>query len=39
LKIGSRGYAATLVNGSVITEQGVNTGQRPGQVIREFSRG
>ena len=39
LKIGSRGYAATLVNGSVITEQGANTGERPGRVIREFHRG
>ena len=38
LKIGSRGYAATLVNGAVITEQGANTGQRPGRVIREFNR-
>jgi N-acyl-D-amino-acid deacylase len=38
LKIGSRGYAATLVNGAVITEQGANTGRRPGRVIREFSR-
>jgi N-acyl-D-amino-acid deacylase len=38
LKIGSRGYAATLVNGAVITEQGANTGARPGRVIREFSR-
>ena len=38
LKIGSRGYAATLVNGRVVTEQGVNTGARPGTVIREFSR-
>ncbi len=38
LKIGSRGYAATLVNGAVITEQGTNTGARPGRVIREFSR-
>lgn len=39
LKIGSHGYAATLVNGSVVTEQGANTGERPGRVIREFSRG
>lgn len=38
LKIGSRGYAATIVNGSVVTEQGANTGARPGRVIREFSR-
>jgi N-acyl-D-aspartate/D-glutamate deacylase len=38
LKIGARGYAATVVNGSVITEQGTNTGERPGRVIREFAR-
>jgi N-acyl-D-aspartate/D-glutamate deacylase len=39
LKIGARGYAVTIVNGAVITEQGVNTGARPGRVIREFARG
>lgn len=38
LRIGSRGYAATLVNGVVVTEQGANTGARPGQVLREFAR-
>lgn len=38
LKVGARGYAATLVNGSVITEQGKNTGARPGRVLREFRR-
>jgi N-acyl-D-aspartate/D-glutamate deacylase len=38
LKIGSRGYAATLCNGKVVTEHGSNTGERPGRVIREFSR-
>ena len=38
LKIGARGYAATLVNGSVVTERGNNTGERPGRVIREFDR-
>ncbi len=38
LKIGARGYAATLVNGAVVTEQGVNTGARPGRVLREFAR-
>jgi N-acyl-D-aspartate/D-glutamate deacylase len=38
LKIGARGYAATMVNGAIVTEQGVNTGERPGTVIREFSR-
>ena len=38
LKIGGRGYAATIVNGAVVTEQGTNTGARPGKVLREFSR-
>lgn len=38
LKIGGRGYAVTIVNGVVVTEQGANTGARPGRVIREFSR-
>jgi N-acyl-D-amino-acid deacylase len=38
LKIRSRGYAATLVNGVVVTEQGDNTGARPGTVLRHFSR-
>ncbi len=38
LKIGGRGYAATIVNGEVVTEQGTNTGARPGKVLREFSR-
>jgi len=37
-KIKARGYAATLVNGAVVTEQGVNTGARPGKVLREFAR-
>jgi N-acyl-D-aspartate/D-glutamate deacylase len=31
--------AATIVNGKVVTEQGRHTGERPGRVIREFSRG
>jgi N-acyl-D-aspartate/D-glutamate deacylase len=35
----SQGYAATLVAGRVVTENGHHTGQRPGQVIREFQRG
>ncbi len=39
LQIGARGYAATVVNGAVVTEQGANTGERPGRVIREFARG
>jgi len=38
LMVRSRGYAATIVNGKVVTEQGVHTGERPGRVIREFSR-
>ncbi len=38
LKIGARGYAATIVNGTIVTEQGANTGERPGRVIREFAR-
>ena len=38
LKIRSRGYAATLVNGTIVTEQGENTGARPGTVLREFAR-
>jgi N-acyl-D-aspartate/D-glutamate deacylase len=38
LQIRSRGYAATVVNGVVVTEQGENTGARPGRVLREFSR-
>jgi N-acyl-D-aspartate/D-glutamate deacylase len=35
----SQGYVATIVGGRVVTEQGYHTGQRPGQVIREFQRG
>ncbi len=38
LQIRSRGYAATIVNGAVVTEQGNNTGERPGRVLREFAR-
>ena len=38
LQIRARGYAATIVNGAVVTEQGNNTGARPGRVIREFAR-
>ena len=38
LQIGAVGYAATIVNGAVVTEQGSNTGARPGRVIREFAR-
>ena len=39
LKVRSTGYAATIVNGEVVTEQGAHTGKRPGRVIREFARG
>jgi len=35
----SSGYAATLVGGRVIVENGKHTGNRPGTVIREFARG
>ena len=36
-QIRARGYAATLVNGTVVTEQGQNTGARAGRVVREFA--
>lgn len=39
LVVGATGYAQTIVNGEVVTEQGTNTGARPGRVLREFSRG
>ena len=35
----SRGYDATIVGGAVVVEQCQHTGERPGQVIREFVRG
>jgi len=38
LMVKSRGYAATLVNGKIVTEQGKHSGARPGRVIREFAR-
>ena len=38
-KVRAKGYAATIVNGEVVTEQGTHTGARPGRVIREFARG
>ncbi len=38
LQVRAKGYAATLVNGQVVTEQGEHTGARPGRVIRDFSR-
>ena len=39
LCVKAEGYAATLVNGQVVTEQGEHTGARPGRVLREFRRG
>ena len=36
--IKARGYAATIVNGTVVTEQGHHTGDRPGRVLRKFAR-
>jgi len=38
LRVGSTGYAATLVNGEIVTEQGASTGRRPGRVLRDFRR-
>ena len=38
LKVRAEGYAATLVNGELVTQQGEHTGARPGRVLREFSR-
>ena len=35
----STGYDATIVGGEIILRHGQHTGQRPGQVIREFARG
>jgi len=39
LRVGSAGYAATIVNGELVTEQGRHTGNRAGRVLREFARG
>lgn len=39
LIVRSHGYDATLVGGQVVVRNGVHTGQRPGQVLREFVRG
>ncbi len=39
LIVKSQGYDATLVAGRVVIENGVHTGERPGQVIRDFQRG
>ena len=38
LLVRSQGYAATIVNGKVVTQDGAHTGERPGRVIREFAR-
>jgi N-acyl-D-amino-acid deacylase len=38
LCVRAEGYAATLVNGTVVTQQGEHTGARPGRVLREFDR-
>ena len=35
----SQGYVATIVGGQCIVENGKHTGNRPGEVIREFARG
>ena len=35
----SEGYVATIVGGQCIVENGKHTGNRPGEVIREFARG
>jgi N-acyl-D-aspartate/D-glutamate deacylase len=34
----SDGYAATIVNGEVVVEEGEHTGARSGTVLREFDR-
>ena len=34
----SEGYAATLVNGEVVVQEGEHQGPRPGRVLREFAR-
>ncbi len=38
LRVRAQGYAATLVNGAVVTRQGEHTGARPGRVLRETQR-
>ncbi len=35
LCVGATGYAATFVNGSIVTEHAINTAARPGKVLRE----
>jgi N-acyl-D-amino-acid deacylase len=38
LQIRSQGYAATIVNGAIVTEHGKHSGNRPGRVLRQFAR-
>jgi N-acyl-D-aspartate/D-glutamate deacylase len=38
LVVGSEGYAATLVNGALLSQEGALTGRRAGRVLREFAR-
>ena len=35
--VSATGYDATIVAGNVVVRDGVHTGERPGQVIREFA--
>jgi N-acyl-D-aspartate/D-glutamate deacylase len=35
LCVRAQGYAATLVNGAIVTRQGEHTGARPGRVLRD----
>lgn len=39
LVVKSKGYDATIVAGQVVIENGAYTGNRPGEVIRDFIRG
>ena len=39
LVVKSEGYDATMVAGKVVIRGGEYTGNRPGEVIREFARG
>ena len=38
LCVKAEGYAATLVNGRIVTEHGRHSGLRPGRVLRRFVR-
>jgi N-acyl-D-aspartate/D-glutamate deacylase len=35
--VSATGYDATIVGGTVVVRDGIHTGERPGQVIREFA--